>query len=82
MKMSWAVTMGWGLLCGLSLRRRFRLAFLLKVCFSFSGVLVGLVPTWMVVGDGKLLFVRCEVRECALYCWKYCYSEMFCYFSF
>ena len=52
MKMLWAVTMGWGLLCAFALRRRFRLTFLPKVCSIFYGVLVGLVLAWMVVGVG------------------------------
>jgi hypothetical protein len=60
MKMVWAMPMGWGLLYALALRRRFLLAFLLKVCSTFSGVLVGLVPTWIVVGVGK--FAICPVR--------------------
>ncbi len=68
MKMLWAVTMGWGLLSAFALRRRFRLAFLLKVCSTFSGVLVGLVPGWLVVGVGMFAFLWCEVRERYLYC--------------
>ena len=52
MKMVWVVTMGWGLSSAFALRRRFRLAFLLKVCSAFSGVLVGLVSGWLVMGVG------------------------------
>ena len=57
MKMLWAVTPGSGLLCALALRRRFRLAFLLRVCSDFSGVLVGLVPSWMIVGGWYVCYL-------------------------
>ena len=46
--------MGWGLLCIFSLRRRFRKAFLLKVCSTFFGLIVGLFTEWVVVGVGVI----------------------------
>jgi hypothetical protein len=47
-----AVTLPWGWLCAFALRRRFLLAFLLSVCIVLSGVFVGLVLVWLVVGLG------------------------------
>ena len=44
MKILWAVTLGRGLLCALALRRRFRLAFLLRVCSAFSWCACGTSP--------------------------------------
>jgi len=41
--------MGWGLLRTFALRRRFRISFLLKVCSTFSDLIVGLVTAWGVV---------------------------------
>ena len=41
-----------GLLCAFALRRRFRLAFLLRVWTTFSGVLMWLVSFWIVMGGG------------------------------
>ena len=50
MQMLCAVTMPWGWLCALALRRRFLLAFLLRVCTASSCVFVGLFLVWLVVG--------------------------------
>ena len=52
MKMLWYVTMWCGLLCAFGSRRRFRLASLLRVWTAFSGMLMWLVPFWIVMGDG------------------------------
>ena len=49
MKILWYVTMWCGLLGALALRRRFRVAFLLRVWITFSGVLLSLVPFWIVI---------------------------------
>jgi hypothetical protein len=46
--------MGWGLLRTFALRRRFRISFLLKVCSTFFGLIVGLVTARVVVGVGVI----------------------------
>ena len=56
MKMLWSVTMWCGLLGAFALRRRFRVACLLRVWTTFSGVLLSLVPFWIVMGGGVFAF--------------------------
>jgi hypothetical protein len=51
------MTPGSSLLFAFVLRRRFRIAFLLKVCSTFFGLVLGLVTVCVAVGVGVIVGV-------------------------
>ena len=65
MKMLWAVTVWRGLFCAFTLRRRFRVAYLLRVWTTFvSGMIVWVVASWVGVKvDIFTMLVGCGSRS-------------------
>ena len=80
--MSWAVGLGWGLLCAFALRRRFRLAFLLKVCSALCDEVVGLVPALMVVRVGMVVILSVSDSQALSVLLGGLLQCIFCHFGF